>query len=33
VIATDLGRAIIAEGGAILERLDRHLAEARHPDP
>ena len=29
VIATDLGRAIIAEGGAILERLDRHLAEAR----
>ena len=32
VIATDLGRAIIAEGSAILdslERLDRHLAEAR----
>jgi DNA-binding transcriptional LysR family regulator len=32
VIATDLGRAIIAEGSAILdslERLDRHLSEAR----
>ena len=32
VIATDLGRAIIAEGNDILERLeklDRHLAEAR----
>jgi DNA-binding transcriptional LysR family regulator len=32
VIATDLGRAIIAEGRAILdslERLDRHLSEAR----
>ena len=32
VIATDLGRAIIAEGSAILdslESLDRHLAEAR----
>jgi DNA-binding transcriptional LysR family regulator len=34
VIATDLGRAIIAEGSAILdslERLDRHLNEARGP--
>jgi DNA-binding transcriptional LysR family regulator len=32
VIATDLGRAIIAEGSAILdslERLERHLSEAR----
>jgi len=32
VIATDLGRAIVAEGSDILERLeklDRHLAEAR----